>query len=429
MLTLNHINIIRDSMSDKDDAAKAAFATLTADEQYAYFLDVFTKTKQVTADKVAGAMVVFYRTVARSLVQPNTPEHTALRATFCPVVTKWHKDNPPADAISLIDNQPSWNPEVDKTTEIAGLLSYDEALDPAKIACAIRNAFGIGGYEDMGDSNAIGLTDPTMAMLVGFARNRLVPLAPQWFVKDASGKFVLRPATEVPDKRPIAAVKAEIAAVEKAKKDKERNERRAKEVEAAREQWVKDRETLIVALAQVPATLAVIYAESTRIAALPFEDAAKLFRETYSLPEAVATAVAQLAATLPGDTALNAAKTALAAEQAVLMGVGEKQPTWLTTNADRNLVFRRAPLAKPAKEPGSFTRVEGEILRAVFRMVDKHGSDTVLAVLKDHVVAAQGVDPKLITTVFGDAQAKPCFTLQTPEGLYREKTEESPANG
>lgn len=447
MLNLTHIRIIQDALKLLTEAERAALSASPVEAQHATFQGIFEKASVAEPSKVAGAFLVFYRVIARDLTKPNTPEHAALRAAYCPAITQWHVANPPTQALQLLD--PDFNAAwlIDAAPKIGSTLDFVEARIPEKIACAVRNFFGLGGYEDLGDALAIQPTNPTMKLAIEVVISRLRGVQPQWYQKnEATGDYALK--DKVDDTRPLSVIRAINEAALKKQKAEERAAKQVKAREDARAAWQATKVKLVTELASQPGLLDVIYKEADRIVALGFAEAAKLFAADapYAMPEALGTAALSLAAA--ACPVVGAAETTAedvekaretnrgvyskVAREAVLMSIAERKPSWMDTNADGDLKFRRSDGAavvastSAIKEPGHFTRKGGAILRNLYRVVEQYGSADVLSVLKAQLEAKPNTP--LDTKVFDDLFAQLVFK-PTPEGLWLKEKAASETEG
>lgn len=275
-------------------------------------------------------------------------------------------------------------------------LSYAELVHPRSkdlIAAAIRNHFGIGGLEDLGDHRAIQASDRTMMVLISQVRWLLaVQYRPEWF--DAENN----PLPALPagvDARPYQDVLTEL----RQKEDEERKARQQARAAEYRTKKLGEHASLRAAALQVCAGNTFI--ASTAAAISGSFDAAKsvLAAEVIAIDD-VLQPVLKSIILLPEFQSLTAKRGESAIDlevrryrvaaymiwQAIMLVTAQAQPTWFRTLENGDLKLRPEPLKQAVRRN---TRAQRAILVNLYKLTEKYGRDQVVELFQETILSGK----------------------------------------
>jgi hypothetical protein len=335
---------------------------------------------------------------------PGSKEHLALRDELLGAPKGWHKENPPVNAFDLLSPswKPSWQEEMSRVGEIASQLDFESLSNPEQVAAAVKNVFGIGGLEDQQDPRALKSTDKAMELFIGLAVHEAMISHPQWI--DPTSGQVFKTLPQGVDGRStfeLEHIQNEAIAAEKEKKRKEAAENR-------KATWGRVR---VLGVQLITEKLAPVLEDVIRAVRTTDFSTLKVFIEEYAPP---ATEIAPLLDMLVKMGARSHEEVVQVARtitiEYILQDVQKRHADWVTTNADGDLIMRRAE-PKPGRPFGE-TKKGKAVYRAVGTLINEYGPRNVLGIVLP-MLLEKGIalmDPNLTQTV---VEALP-DQLQTP---------------
>jgi len=374
------------------------FLKLPADDMLAVLKDLASKRSSgLPKDEtlLKAAVVVF--AVQSSAIVPDSAQHRQLRDTFIGPPKAWETEEPPT---SFIDLSTRWPDAQRKCALASDQFTLKDMVEPSLAAMIVKNEFEIGGLEDLHDSRALGIDDPTLALLVEWSQHSVFLRRPEWYNRGVL-KSVEEATSEGLDTRSVAEIEEAASQKEEAERAQARRERKRKRREEELHQYTATKAKFFALLTRhEPSVQAANQVGRMEHAAVKDELSEggpviePYLKQVENDQRLVDTLLPEGTEPSPDTRGKARALARDLAVQFLLVKLQEIRPRWVAEKKNTDLKLRPRPVADPKpkkpKKP-TLSRVQKTIRNQIYRALDKYGVDEVHAALR----AIFGVDLNL----------------------------------